>query len=125
VVCSEKLAPGRSRRGASGSRAAVGLAGLGGWSVSGEAAGHRWLLGFPLAFQLALGAAALVRGASHVVSPGWSGVCARGRDAGCLRARDAQFGPEPVCPARVPAGKGDGDAQLLEQGNVCATLIQI
>lgn len=27
------------------------------WSMFSEAAGHRWLLGFPPAFQLALGAA--------------------------------------------------------------------
>lgn len=64
-------------------------------------------------------------GKPHKSSPGWSGVCACGRDADHLRARDALFRSEALSPVRNPAGEGDGDAQLWEQGNVCAILIQI
>lgn len=123
MVRSEKPALGMERGGAGCPREAVGLfwSVERGWSVLSEAAGHHRLLGFPPAFQIALGAAALLREAPHDLL-GWPGVCAHERDADCRRAHGAQFRPEPISPARDPGGKGDGDAELWEQGECLCEL---
>lgn len=58
----------------------------------------------------------------HTISLGWSGVCAHERDVDHLRAHDAQFRAEPISPVRDPAGKGNEDAQLWEQGECLCNL---